>query len=36
MTYPFPDLQSFMSHLERAGQLKRITVPVDPKLEVSE
>jgi len=36
MTYPFPDLQSFISHLEKVGQLKRISVPVDPKLEASE
>jgi 4-hydroxy-3-polyprenylbenzoate decarboxylase len=36
MGYPFPDLQSFIAHLERAGQLKRIAAEVDPRLEVSE
>jgi 4-hydroxy-3-polyprenylbenzoate decarboxylase len=33
---PFEDLQAFLSHLERHGQLKRIKAPVDPVLEVTE
>jgi menaquinone biosynthesis decarboxylase len=33
---PFADLHSFVSELERTGQLRRIRVPVDPVLEVSE
>jgi 4-hydroxy-3-polyprenylbenzoate decarboxylase len=33
---PFPDLRSFVTHLEQTGRLKRITVPVDPVLEISE
>jgi 4-hydroxy-3-polyprenylbenzoate decarboxylase len=33
---PFPDLASFLRALERAGELRRVTVPVDPYLEVSE
>ncbi len=32
----FPDLQSFLQHLERAGELKRIKVEVDPELEITE
>ncbi len=32
----FDDLQSFVRHLETRGQLKRITLPVDPVLEVTE
>ncbi len=31
----FPDLQSFVSELEHRGQLRRITAPVDPVLEIS-
>lgn len=31
----FPDLQSFVAELEQRGQLRRITVPVDPLLEIS-
>jgi len=31
----FPDLQAFVTELERRGQLHRITVPVDPILELS-
>ncbi len=33
---PFRDLHEFINHLEQSGQLKRITVEVDPVLEVSE
>jgi len=33
---PAPDLQSFVRELEQRGWLKRITVPVDPILEISE
>jgi 4-hydroxy-3-polyprenylbenzoate decarboxylase len=33
---PFPDLHSFVTHLERSGQLRRVRVPVDPVLEASE
>ncbi|HET9513752.1 MAG TPA: UbiD family decarboxylase domain-containing protein, partial [Gemmatimonadales bacterium] len=33
---PFADLHSFVSELERTGQLRRVRVPVDPVLEVSE
>ena len=32
----FADLQSFIAHLERHGELKRVTVEVDPKFEVAE
>ena len=31
----YPDLQSFVQALERAGQLKRVGAEVDPMLEVS-
>src|SRR5215470_16444070 len=33
---PFGDLQEFIRHLERKGQLKRVRVEVDPELEVTE
>jgi 4-hydroxybenzoate decarboxylase subunit C len=33
---PFADLQEFVRHLERKGQLKRIRAEVDPVLEVTE
>ncbi len=33
---PYPDLQSFISALEAKGQIKRVRVPVDPELEISE
>jgi 4-hydroxy-3-polyprenylbenzoate decarboxylase len=33
---PFPDLQSFVAELDRRGQLRRITAPVDPILEITE
>jgi 4-hydroxy-3-polyprenylbenzoate decarboxylase len=32
----FPDLRSFVGHLERAGLLRRVGVEVDPVLEVPE
>lgn len=32
---PFNDLRSFIEHLDRTGQLKRVRVEVDPILEVS-
>ncbi|MFZ5623141.1 MAG: UbiD family decarboxylase [Gemmatimonadota bacterium] len=32
----FADLQSYVAHLERIGELKRITAEVDPYLEASE
>jgi UbiD family decarboxylase len=32
----FPDLQSYVAHLERHGQLRRIRAEVDPVYEVSE
>src|SRR3954452_5367898 len=34
--FPYDDLQSFLAALESAGELRRVTVPVDPTLEVSE
>jgi 4-hydroxy-3-polyprenylbenzoate decarboxylase len=34
--FPYPDLQHFLAALERAGELHRIPVPVDPTLEISE
>ncbi|MBI4446831.1 MAG: menaquinone biosynthesis decarboxylase [Acidobacteria bacterium] len=36
MAYEFRDLRDFISALEKAGELKRIQVEVDPLLEVSE
>jgi 4-hydroxy-3-polyprenylbenzoate decarboxylase len=35
-TVPFADLQSFLKELEQRGQLHRVTVEVDPVLEISE
>ena len=32
----YRDLREFMAHLERQGELKRITAPVDPRLEMTE
>jgi len=32
----FNDLREFLAHLEKIGELKRIKVPVDPKLEMTE
>jgi 4-hydroxy-3-polyprenylbenzoate decarboxylase len=34
--YPYEDLKDFLAALERAGELHRVRVPVDPSLEVSE
>ncbi|HEX5597005.1 MAG TPA: menaquinone biosynthesis decarboxylase [Micromonosporaceae bacterium] len=34
--FPYTDLNEFLVALERAGELRRVTVPVDPTLEVSE
>src|SRR5437763_5915123 len=34
--FPFDDLQTFLAALEAAGELRRVTVPVDPTLEISE
>ena len=33
---PYQDLQSFVVALEKAGELRRITVEVDPRLEITE
>jgi len=33
---PFEDLQSFVAHLEREGQLRRVTAEVDPVMEAPE
>ena len=35
-TMAFPDLKDFLPALEKAGELKRVPVPVDPDLEISE
>ncbi|MEI7949804.1 MAG: 4-hydroxy-3-polyprenylbenzoate decarboxylase [Gammaproteobacteria bacterium] len=32
----FSDLREFLAHLEKIGELKRIKIPVDPKLEMTE
>src|SRR5256714_4395405 len=34
--FPYPDLKDFLAALERAGELRRVSVPVDPTLELSE
>ncbi|HEX5495488.1 MAG TPA: menaquinone biosynthesis decarboxylase [Mycobacteriales bacterium] len=34
--YPYDDLRDFLAALERQGELRRVSVPVDPHLEVSE
>ena len=34
--YPYDDLRDFLTALDKAGQLRRVTVPVDPTLEISE
>src|SRR3954465_2903127 len=34
--FPYDDLQSFLAALESAGELRRVTAPVDPTLEISE
>src|SRR5512133_1632082 len=36
MADSFTDLQSFLAHLERHGELKRISAEVDPELEATE
>ncbi|HEX9017175.1 MAG TPA: UbiD family decarboxylase [Chloroflexota bacterium] len=33
---PFDDLQGFLAYLERQGELRRVSVEVDPELEVTE
>src|SRR5450755_3336966 len=33
---PYRDLRDFISQLEALGELKRIAVPVDPKLEMTQ
>ncbi|SNR78715.1 4-hydroxy-3-polyprenylbenzoate decarboxylase [Humidesulfovibrio mexicanus] len=33
---PYKDLQDFLKHLEREGELKRIGAELDPKLEIAE
>lgn len=33
---PWPDLRTFVAHLESLGELKRVTAEVDPKFEVGE
>jgi 4-hydroxy-3-polyprenylbenzoate decarboxylase len=33
---PYDDLRDFLARLERDGELRRVGVPVDPVLEVSE
>src|SRR5262245_27777128 len=32
----YEDLRDFLAQLERAGALKRLAVPVDPRLEITE
>ena len=34
--FPYEDLKDFLGALEKAGELHRVTAPVDPTLEVSE
>ncbi len=34
--FPYTDLKDFLAALDRAGELRRVTVPVDPTLEISE
>src|SRR5689334_24032252 len=34
--FPYADLQSFIAALEKEGELRRVRVPVDPTLEISE
>ena len=34
--FPYTDLKDFLAALERAGELRRVDVPVDPTLEISE
>ena len=34
--FPYTDLKDFLAALERAGELRRVSAPVDPTLEISE
>src|SRR5215468_10937358 len=34
--FPYTDLKEFIAALSAAGELRRVTVPVDPTLEISE
>src|SRR5690242_11956756 len=34
--FPFTDLRDFLRQLERSGELRRVSAPVDPYLEVTE
>src|SRR5215203_455280 len=34
--FPYADLKEFLAALEKAGELHRVRVPVDPTLEMSE
>ncbi|HEX6969036.1 MAG TPA: menaquinone biosynthesis decarboxylase [Micromonosporaceae bacterium] len=34
--FPYQDLKDFLAALEAAGELRRVTAPVDPTLEISE
>src|SRR6516225_3218695 len=34
--FPYQDLNEFIGALDRAGELRRVSVPVDPTLEISE
>jgi 4-hydroxy-3-polyprenylbenzoate decarboxylase len=35
-TIKYKDLREFLDHLEKQGDLKRITIPIDPNLEMTE
>ena len=32
----FKNLREFIAHLEKLGELRRIPIPVDPRLEITE
>ena len=34
--FPYTDLKEFLAALDQAGELHRVSVPVDPTLEISE
>jgi 3-polyprenyl-4-hydroxybenzoate decarboxylase len=34
--FPYPDLKDYLAALQRAGELHRVPVQVDPTLEMSE
>src|SRR3954463_5698540 len=34
--FPYPDFKDFLAALDKAGELHRVTAPVDPTLEISE